>query len=194
VIAEAVRHSPLADYRDRFVALSAATRGDILLREVPYLAQINFRADPNDAGIMQRLASTLGFALPAAPNTTASQNDRRALWLGPDEWMVVGPDGQQEALEQALRDGLNGALGSIVDVSANRTTLEVGGPKARELLEHSVPIDLDARSFGPDRCAQTLLARAQVIIERRGESAFYVYPRSSFASYVADWLLDAGSE
>jgi sarcosine oxidase subunit gamma len=191
VIAEAVRRSPLADYRDRFVALSAATRGDILISEVPYLAQINFRADPNDADILQRLASTIGFLLPVVPNTVTSQADHRALWLGPDEWLVVGPDGQHEVLEQALRNGLNGTFGSIVDVSANRTVLEIGGPNARELLARGVPIDLDARSFGPDRCAQTLLAKAQVIIERRVESAFHVFVRASFAGYIADWLLDA---
>jgi sarcosine oxidase subunit gamma len=194
VVAEAVRRSPLADYRDRFVALSAATRGDILVREVPYLAQINFRADPNDAGIMQRLAQTLGFALPEVPNTTTSQNDRRALWLGPDEWLVVGPDGQQEALQHELRNGLDDAFGSIVDVSANRTVLEIAGPKARELLARGVPIDLDARSFGPDRCAQTLFAKAQVIIDSRADQAFHVHVRTSFASYLADWLLDAAAE
>jgi sarcosine oxidase, subunit gamma len=192
VIAEAVRRSPLAEYQERFVALSAATRGDISIREVPYVAEVNFRADPSDAGIMQRLASTLGFALPVAPNMTTSKNDRRALWLGPDEWLVLGPDGQQEMLKQALRNGLNGAFGSIVDVSANRTVLEIRGPKARDLLAYGVAIDLDARSFGAGRCAQTLLAKAQAIIERRGEAAdFHVYVRSSFASYVADWLLDA---
>src|SRR6202035_4766593 len=90
VIAEAVRRSPLADYRDRFVALSAATRGDIFVREVPFLSQINFRADPNDAVTVQRLASTLGFALPVVPNTIGARDERRALWLGPDEWLVVG--------------------------------------------------------------------------------------------------------
>jgi sarcosine oxidase subunit gamma len=62
------------------------------------------------------------------------------------------------------------------------------------VLAHGVAIDLDERSFGPDRCAQTLLAKAQVIIERREESAFCVYPRSSFASYVAEWLLDAAAD
>jgi sarcosine oxidase subunit gamma len=195
VIAEAVRRSPFADYRDRFVALSAETRGDILIREVPYLAQINLRADPNDGDLMQRLASTLGLLLPAVPNTVTSQSDRRALWLGPDEWLVVGPDGQREALEQALRNGLNGTFGSIVDVSANCTLLEIRGPKARELLAHGVPIDLDARSFGPGRCAQTLLAKAQVIVERRSDDpAFHVYIRSSLASYAAGWLLDTAAE
>jgi sarcosine oxidase subunit gamma len=191
VIAEAVRRSPLADYRTRFVDLSAATRGELLLREVPYLAQVNFRVDPNDAGIMQRLASTLGFALPAVPNTVSSAGDRRSLWLGPDEWLLVGPDGTQNTLQDALRVGLAGAFGSIVDVSANRTVLEVGGPNARDLLAHGVSIDLDPGSFGPDRCAQTLLAKAQIIIELRDDDpAFHIYVRSSFAGYVADWLVD----
>jgi sarcosine oxidase subunit gamma len=193
VIAEAVRRSPLADYRERFVALSAATRGHILIREIPFLAQINFRANPNGADIMQRLASTLGFALPVLPNTTTSQNDRRALWLGPDEWLVVAPDAQQETLQYALRNGLDGAFGSIVDVSASRAALEICGARARELLAHGVSIDLDARSFGPDRCAQTLLAKAQVVIENRDGSAFHVYARTSFARYVADWILDTAN-
>jgi sarcosine oxidase, subunit gamma len=195
VIAEAVRRSALVDYADRFAALPAASGGGLSIRELPFVSQINLRADPKDAGLMQRLAASLSFALPAVPNTVASREERRALWLGPDEWLVVGPDGQQKALEQALRSGLNGAFGSIVDVSANRTLLEIRGPKARELLAHGVPIDLDTRSFGPGRCAQTLLAKAQVIIERISEDpTFHLYVRSSFTSYVADWLLDAAAE
>jgi sarcosine oxidase subunit gamma len=143
---------------------------------------------------MQRLAAALGLTLPVVPNTVATREDRRALWLGPDEWLLVGPDGQQEALEQALRSGLNGTLGSIVDVSVNRTLLEIRGAKARDLLGHGVAIDLDARSFGASRCAQTLLAKAQVILEGRDESSFHVYARTSFASYVAGWLLDAAAD
>jgi sarcosine oxidase subunit gamma len=195
VIAEAVRRSALADFADRFAAMSAASGGELSIRELPFVSQINLRADPKDANVMQRLADALGFALPVFPNTVAAKGDRRALWLGPDEWLLVGPDGQREALEQALRNGLNGALGSIADVSANRTLLEIRGPKARELLAHGVAIDLDPRSFGPGCCAQTLLAKAQVVVERGSEeTAFYVFVRSSFASYLADWLLDAAAE
>ena len=195
MIAEGVRRSALADYKDRFAALAASSGGELSIRELPFVSQINLRADGNDAELMQRLAAALGFSLPAMPNTTASGGDRRALWLGPDEWLVVGPDGEQDALEGALRNRLDDALGSIIDVSANRTVLEVRGGLARELLAHGVRIDLDARSFGPERCAQTLLAKAQVIIERRGnEPAFHVYVRSSFASYAVDWLIDAAGD
>lgn len=194
MIAEAVRRSALADYKDRFAALEAASEGELTIREVPFVSQINLRADPNDGALTQRLAMAVGFSLPVIPNTTASRDDRRALWLGPDEWLVVGPEGQQETLRRALRNSLDGAFGSIVDVSANRTVLEVRGRKACEFLAHGVPIDLDSRSFGPDRCAQTLLAKAQVIVERRGDSAFNVYPRTSFATYVGEWLLDAAAK
>ncbi len=194
MIAEAVRRRALADYAERFTDLSAASGGELSIRELPFVTQVNLRADPKDASLMQRLAASLGFALPVEPNSVASREDRRALWLGPDEWLVVDPDSQQYALERLLRNGLEGAFGSIADVSANRTLLEIRGSKARDLLAHGVPIDLDARSFGPDRSAQTLLAKAQVIIERREESAFHLYVRTSLAAYVADWLLDAAAE
>lgn len=195
MIAEAVRRSALTGYADRFASVAEASGSELFIRELPFVSQLNLRADPKDEGVMQRLAEALGFGLPVSPNTVGAKNDRRALWLGPDEWLVVGPEGQQEAIAQALRDGLSGVFGSIVDVSANRTLLEIRGLKARELLAHGVPIDLDERSFEPGRCAQTLLAKAQVIIERISEDpAFHLYVRSSFASYVADWLLDAAAE
>jgi sarcosine oxidase subunit gamma len=194
VIAEAVRRSALADYRDRFAAFTAASGHELSIRELPFASQVNLRANPTDTDLMQRLASALGFTLPVVPNSVTSGEERRALWLGPDEWLVVGPDSEQQALEQALRNSLGDALGSIVDVSGNRTVIEIRGEKLRDLLAHGVSMDLDACSFSPDHCAQTLLAKAQVILERREESAFHLYARTSFASYVADWLLDATSE
>ena len=191
MIAEAVRRSALSEYADRFAALTAASGGELSIREVPFVSQVNLRADPKDEGLMKRFASSLGFALPVVPNTVGSREERRALWLGPDEWLIVGPERQQAVIEEELRSALNGAFGSIVDISANRTVLELSGARARDLLAHGVPIDLDVRSFGPGFCAQTLLAKAQVIIERRDGSAFHLYARTSFTGYVASWLLDA---
>jgi sarcosine oxidase, subunit gamma len=192
VIAEGVRRNTLAEYEERLAALSMATRGELSIRELPFVSQVNLRADPTDTGLLHRLASTLGgLAIPNAPNTVTSTGDRRALWLGPDEWLIVGPEGQQAAIQEALRVGLDDALGSIVDVSANRTVLEIRGARAPDVLAHGISIDLDPRSSGSGGCAQTLLAKAQVIIEWREEFAFEVYVRTSFADYLATWLLDA---
>jgi sarcosine oxidase subunit gamma len=120
------------------------------------------------------------------------------LWLGPDEWLIVGPADEEAALQSQLHDALGDHVGrvAIVDVSANRTTLELRGPRARELLEFGCPIDLDPRVFGPGRCAQTLLARANVLIWHVTdvpEGTWRLFVRPSFAAYIAAWLADAAN-
>jgi sarcosine oxidase, subunit gamma len=148
------------------------------VRELPFLAQVSVRTQAP------------GSSLPTEPNTVAGDASRAALWLGPDEWLVIGPTGSAAALETDLR-----ATGTtVVDVSANRTTLELRGPRARELLEFGCPIDLHPRVFGPGRCAQTLLARANVVIWHVADEPEPVYRllvRPSFAAYIAAWLADA---
>jgi sarcosine oxidase subunit gamma len=172
------------------------------VRELPFLAQLDVRADPGDAALLGRLASVLSTALPVEPNTTATSTDgtRLIVWLGPDEWLVIGEPGTGPALEAEIRAALEAGdpptsgTSAVVDVSANRTTVSVAGPRARDLLAFGCSIDLDARSFGPGRCAQTMLARAQVIIVPVGpeaEPAFRILVRPSFASYLAAWLADA---
>ena len=82
-----------------------------------------------------------------------------------------------------------------MDVSANRTTFELSAPWARDLLEKGMSIDLHPRVFGPGRCAQTLLARAQVILQQVDDKpTYHVLVRGSFAPYLAAWLADAASE
>ena len=191
MIVEATRRSPLADYSDRFAPLSRASNGSLEVLEIPFLTQINLRADPSEASIMESVRQRLGIDLPVLPNTVASAGDRSALWLGPDEWLIVAPPGQAAAIEQSTGKAL-AASGSVVDVSANRTTIRLEGSAACELLAFGCAIDLHPLAFGPARCAQTMLAKAQVIIQQtEATPRFYLYVRASFASYLADWLLDA---
>jgi sarcosine oxidase subunit gamma len=150
------------------------------VREVPFLAQLDVRMDAPAS------------SLPTEPNTVAGDATSAALWLGPDEWLVVGPPGSERRLKVEFRE----AGASVVDVSANRTTLELSGPHARELLEFGCPIDLHPHAFGPGRCAQTLLARANVLIwfvTDEPEPVYRLLVRPSFATYVAAWLADAAN-
>jgi sarcosine oxidase subunit gamma len=148
------------------------------LGELPFLAQLGVRT------------VAPGTFLPTEPNTVTGDATRAALWLGPNEWLVVGPPGSEPQLE----DEFAAAGASVVDVSANRTTLELRGACVGELLEFGCPIDLNPRVFGPGRCAQTLLARANVLIwfvTDEPEPVYRVFVRPSFAAYVAAWLVDA---
>ena len=69
------------------------------------------------------------------------------------------------------------------------------GRLARELLSFGCSIDLRPASFPRGSCAQTTVGRAGVLVVALGDGDdFRLFVRSSFAGYLADWLLDAAQE
>lgn len=188
------RSSPLTGWTARFAAASA-TPAHFSIRELPYLTQINLRGDVANAAFAGAARGVLGCDLPATANTWAGASDCQAIWLGPDEWLLVAADGRNESLLPALHDALDGVHHAVTDVSANRTTLEITGPDARLVLSKGCTLDLHARSFGPRKAAQTLLAKSQVILQGLdAPSVFRLYVRNSFAHYLATWLTGAAAE
>ncbi|MFF4116693.1 sarcosine oxidase subunit gamma [Streptomyces sp. NPDC001714] len=191
------RRSPLADAAPRLAALTRSSKGALRLAELPFLAQVNVRLDAKGPAA-DAVGLALGVQLPPEPDTVVHAGEVTAVWLGPDEWLVVGRPGTERDLESRIRTAAGEEPGAVAvtDVSAQRTTLLVGGPRARDLLAHGCSLDLHPRAFGPGRCAQTTLARTQVVLVARDETraGFWVLVRSSFAGYLADWLLDAAVE
>ena len=63
------------------------------------------------------------------------------------------------------------------------------------MLAKACPLDFHPRAFGPARCAQSNVARTQALIALEDElPVFRLFVRSSFAVYLAEWLLDAMRE
>ena len=58
------------------------------------------------------------------------------------------------------------------------------------MLATCCSLDLHPRVFATGQCAQTLVQKAGVLIEHRGEDRYLLLVRPSFAAYVAEWLLD----
>ena len=151
-------------------------------RELAFIPQLDVRVDGSTA-------ATLGF--PTDPNT-ATSGGRDVLWLGPDEWLIVGVPGATTAIRHELEASLSGLQCSVVDVSANRAVIELAGPTRHDLLSSACPIDLHPRSWGDGRCAQSVFGAAQVLLhEREGVTRLFV--RGSFADYVVDLLLAVAS-
>ena len=164
-----------------------------MIRGLDPMAQVDLRADPHDAAAMGRLRAALGVALPTISNTVtrSADGDRHALWLGPDEWLIVGPNGTASAIEAAARDAAADAVVTTVDVSGNRVVLEVDGARARDLLAFGCSLDLDDRAFPVWSCAQANVARANVVLWRRAPERWSLLVRPSFAAYLQAWLEDA---
>ncbi|MGV9454843.1 sarcosine oxidase subunit gamma [Streptomyces sp. NPDC003635] len=187
--------SPLSHATGRLAAATRGSAGAIRLAELPFLAQLDVRLDAKGAAA-EAVGLALDLQLPLQPNTVVRAGGLTALWLGPDEWLLVGPPGSERDLEARIRQAAGDVPIAVTDVSAQRTTLLVSGPRARDLLAHGCPLDLHPRAFGPGRCAQSTLGRTQVVLVARDEprAGFWILVRSSFAGYLTDWLLDAATE
>jgi len=169
-------------------ALATAT-----VERVAPLAGVTLRV-ASDAAVIERLGRAIGVPIPLDPNrVNVSAAGRRAvLWMGPDDWLVVDEDRDAAAsIEGALRAAAGDAFVVTVDVSENRVAFDITGPEARDLLEGGITVDLHPRAFAAGSCAQTLLARANVLLwQRTDEPSYRLFVRPSFAAYVEAWLED----
>ena len=175
-MADARARSPLADRAADLTTIGAEL--------VPFLAQVDLRVDPAYAGLAP-------YPLPIEPNMAVDDGRRAALWLGPDEWLVLGPPGAAVEIVAELEATFAHVDRSVIDVSSSRVAIELTGAGRFDLLAHVCPLDLDPRVWDTGRCAQTLLGRAQVILQERAETTG-ILVRPSFGDYVVDLLLAVG--
>ncbi|MET9436367.1 sarcosine oxidase subunit gamma family protein [Streptomyces sp. NPDC006551] len=184
------RHSPLSGWQDRLAGLPAGLEA----RELPFLTQLTLRVRPGSpaAGAVE---ASLGTPLPG-PLRAEMSDDVKVLWMGPDEWLLVAPEGRQDALVERLRAAIGDEFATVTDVSAQRTTLALSGHLLRTVLAQGCALDLDPRATPVGSCLTTVLAQAPVTLVVREEAAAGVWllVRSSFASYLASWLVDACTE
>lgn len=159
-------------------------------RPLPAAARWILRGGPT-----VRLAAEggLGLALPAAACRAAVRGERAALWLGPDEWLLIAGEHAAQETTAALRAALAGLPHSLVDVSHRQVALELTGPEAPLLLAAGCPLDLDASAFPVGMCTRTMLAKAEIVLWRTGAELFRIEVWRSFAPYVSAFLSEAAS-
>lgn len=139
-----------------------------------------------------RAARALGLDALPSNNTTAASQFGRCLWVRPDEWLVTGAEASRDAIVETVTAALGEDGGGVVDISASRIVLELSGPASRDVLASCCPLDLHTRSFPIGRCAQSLVAKAPVLLHLVDETPrWHLYVRPSLVAYVMAWLTDA---
>jgi sarcosine oxidase, subunit gamma len=186
------RRSPLQGTDTRFANLPESAA----VADEPFVTMVDLWVDPaGPAGVAA--AGVLGVdALPTAPSTIVPGRSTAVIWLGPEEWLVTSDDRDGEDLEATIRDAVSEHGGAAVDVSAQRTTLRLRGAHARDVIAKGCSLDLHPAVFGPGAAAQTTLGQAGVVLIPLSDNGtdYRIIVRSSFARYLADWLIDAVEE
>jgi sarcosine oxidase subunit gamma len=112
----------------------------------------------------------------------------RVVWAGPDDWFVIGPKGQADAIIERLRTALAGLHHAVTDVSSGYTVLHLGGAAVRDVLAQGCPLDLHPSVFKAGMAAGSHFFKASVWLWQTDDAAtFEVLVRRSFMNYV--WLM-----
>ncbi len=154
------------------------------------LTRFNFRGPRAAAD-----AAGAAFGTPLAPDAcrATSKDGRAALWLGPDEWLLIARDGEAETLFDALEAAVSEPH-SLVDVSHRNSGFVISGPRAADTLAAGNPLDLDAKAFPVGMCTRTLVGKAEVVLWRQASDRFHIDCWRSFAPYIQAYLGEAARE
>lgn len=150
---------------------------DVSLTVLPPAERVSLRAPE---GSIASVSRALGLTLPQKPKTSASKGSRTALWLGPDEWLVI-----DEAGGDILGDCAKAkALHSAVDVSHRNVAIAVVGGKAAATVNSGCPQDLSLEAFPVGACSRTILGKSEIVLYRPAADSFRVECWRSFSDYV----------
>jgi heterotetrameric sarcosine oxidase gamma subunit len=153
-------------------ALNAPQRAAVRLAAVPPLKRIVIRAE-RDAAIA--IGDMLGLALPTSSCRSNRSSGRAALWLGPDEWLVLADEGAELPTMHAAA--------SIVEVSHRDTALSVSGSHAAWAINAFCALDLHLSVFPVGMCTRTVFGEAEITLWRTAAETFRIDVARSIAPY-----------
>src|SRR5262245_41890265 len=184
-MSEPVLQSPLHAFGLSAQARSADESCGVWANEVPLQGYISLRGDPADIAFQDGAASALGTRLPAKP-CTFTRGPVKALWLAPDEWMIVCLRARLVSLLRGLGQALEGVRSQVVDNSGGYTEIMVQGRNAPDVISHASVYDLHL--LGEGRVVGTTFGKSAVYMYRERDGVCLLV-RRSFADYVWRFLV-----
>lgn len=173
----------MADMAQRKIPLAGQHGGSVVASLTPAspASRISLRAG---ADAVAALSKALGVDLPTKPKTSTTNKGRSALWLGPDEWLIIGADGDDLKADAAKSKVLH----SATDISHRNTAIIVSGKKAAEAINCACPQDLSLATFPVGACSRTVFGKIEIVLFRTAADTFRVECWRSFSTYAFEML------
>ncbi len=183
---ESAAAAPSVERRPALAGQELSVTG-VTLAVLPPAERISLRAP--DASVAA-LSKALGVELPRKPKTSAAKAGRTALWLGPDEWLVIDEVGRDPLADCAGVAVLHSAVG----ISHRNVAISVIGPAAAATINSGCPQDLSLDVFPVGAASRTILGKAEIVLLRTATDAFRVECWRSFSDYVFTFLSEAAGD
>jgi sarcosine oxidase subunit gamma len=158
----------------------------------PLPGQARFSLRMTEAAAIDMAA---GFKFDIPINTRFGSGELSSIRLGPNEWLLIGPDGDAEILADRIEAALSGRFYALIDISHRNVGIQVSGRRAAEVLNSGCPLDLADAAFPVGMATRTLLGKAEIVLMKRDDTPVYqVECWRSFSTYVRDYLIEAARE
>ncbi len=163
----------------------------ISMREISERGMIDLRGLSSDKKFMAAAKSVLGFDLPKAPRTSTSWGDLKALWLSPDQWLILSPRNKTTALLAELNAALAKIHSLAVDVSDMRSIIRLEGDGVRETLMKGSTLDLIGTDYKSGTVRRMRFAEIAALLHIVEETVIDIYVFRSYAEYTWAFLMKA---
>jgi sarcosine oxidase subunit gamma len=189
-MAEPVVQSPLHGFDLGSQAQPVDDSRGVWVNEIALLGYISLRGDARDPAFVDKASAAIGVPLPTEPCTFSMSDGVKALWISPDEWIVVCRRPQLGNLIEGLTSSLHGLRSQTADNSGGYTQVSLQGRNALDVLQHASVYNFAA--LAPGRVVGTTFGKSSVYVHRAGDG-YCLLMRRSFADYIWRYLIRAAA-
>ena len=167
------------------------------IREISPIMKLNLRGKKRE--FFTTVGKNLNMILPTEANTSTTSDKLTAIWLSPDEWMIVSnelvnKDNNKYELYEILFNSISKTnLGAVIDVTDQFVQLELKGKNIYEIFSAGCPFNFNEFKEKIGATTQTVLNHIDVILHHKEENVVNLFVRRSFAEHLWSWIEDSAS-
>jgi len=170
---------------------------NISVKEITPVMKINLRGKKRE--FLTNVGKNLNMILPTEANTSTTSDKLTAIWLSPDEWMIVSnelvsKETNKYELQEILFNSISKTtLGAVVDVTDQFVQLELKGENIYEIFSAGSPFNFNQFREKKGSTTQTVLNHVDVILHHKDKNIVNLFVRRSFAEHLFSWIEDCSS-
>ena len=169
----------------------------VSVKEISPIMKINLRGKKRE--FLTSVGKNLNMILPTEANTSTTSDKLTAIWLSPDEWMIVSnelvsKETNKYELQEILFNSISKTtLGAVVDVTDQFVQLELKGENIYEIFSAGSPFNFNQFREKKGSTTQTVLNHVDVILHHKDKNIVNLFVRRSFAEHLFSWIEDCSS-